>query len=71
MKTPPFKLHRPNSISEAVSIASDLKNNGDSFDWISGGTDLLPNYKWHINTKKHVISLANIDEMNEVIEECN
>ena len=63
MKTPPFKFHRPKSIEEAVNIASELKNSGDSFDWISGGTDLLPNYKWHINTKKHVISLANIDEM--------
>ena len=63
MKTPPFKFHRPKSIDEAVNIASELKNSGDSFDWISGGTDLLPNYKWHINTKKHVISLANIDEI--------
>ena len=63
MKTPPFKFHRPKSIDEALTIASELKNQGDSFDWISGGTDLLPNYKWHINPKKHVISLANIDEM--------
>ena len=63
MKTPPFKFHRPKSIDEALRIASELKNQGDSFDWISGGTDLLPNYKWHINPKKHVISLANINEM--------
>ena len=63
MKTPPFKFHRPKSIEEAVSIASELKNNQETFDWVSGGTDLLPNYKWHINPKKHVISLANITEM--------
>ena len=56
MKTPPFKFHRPKSIAEAVNIACELKNSGDSVEWISGGTDLLPNYKWHINTKKHVIS---------------
>ena len=63
MKTPPFKFHRPKYIEEAVSIASELKNNQETFDWVSGGTDLLPNYKWHINPKKHVISLANITEM--------
>lgn len=63
MKTPPFNLHRPNSIQEAISIASKLNDSNQQFDWISGGTDLLPNYKWHINPKKHVISLANIDEM--------
>lgn len=33
---------------------------GEAFDWVAGGTDLLPNYKWHINPKPHVISLAKI-----------
>ena len=33
---------------------------GEGFDWVAGGTDLVPNYKWHINTKPHVISLAKI-----------
>ena len=66
MKTPPFKLHRPNSIQDAVNIASKLNSKGEEFDWVSGGTDLLPNYKWHINTKNHVISLANIGEMKRL-----
>jgi 4-hydroxybenzoyl-CoA reductase subunit beta len=63
MKTPPFKLYRPDSISEAVSIASKLISENKEFDWIAGGTDLLPNYKWHINSKNQVISLGNISEM--------
>ena len=44
MKTPPFNLHRPNSIQEAISIASELNDSNQQFDWVSGGTDLLPNY---------------------------
>ena len=63
MKTPPFRLHRPTTIEEAVSLAADLENRNQGFDWVSGGTDLLANYKWHINTKKDVISLSGIDEL--------
>jgi CO/xanthine dehydrogenase FAD-binding subunit len=36
------------------------------YDWIAGGTDLLPNYKWHLNVKSNVISLANIDMLSKV-----
>tara|TARA_B100000287_G_scaffold432070_1_gene490599 strand:+ start:462 stop:1406 length:945 start_codon:yes stop_codon:yes gene_type:complete len=71
MLMPPFELHRPTSVEEACNIAGDLLSQGIEFDWIAGGTDLIPNYKWHINTKPHVISLAGITEatsisMNEI-----
>ncbi|MEC8399535.1 MAG: FAD binding domain-containing protein, partial [Candidatus Thermoplasmatota archaeon] len=39
-----------------------LMKNGEAFDWVAGGTDVLPNYKWRINPKPHVISLAGIEE---------
>ena len=48
---PPFELHQPKSVSEACAIAKELMLAGDEFDWIAGGTDLIPNYKWHINSK--------------------
>ena len=63
MKTPPFRLHRPTTIDEAVTLAADLVKRKQGFDWVSGGTDLLANYKWHINTQPHVISLASIEEL--------
>ena len=50
MLMPPFELHRPTSIDEACKMAADLLGAGKEFDWIAGGTDLIPNYKWHINT---------------------
>ena len=61
MKTPPFQLHMPSTVEEAVKISQEFHSNGELSDWIAGGTDLLPNYKWHINAKPHVISLAKIE----------
>ena len=66
MLMPPFELHIPNSIDEACSIASSLMEAGEDFDWIAGGTDLIPNYKWHINTKPNVISLAKIPGIDTI-----
>ena len=66
MLMPPFELHLPLSIDEACSIASSLMEAGEDFDWIAGGTDLIPNYKWHINTKPNVISLAKISGIDTI-----
>ena len=65
MLMPPFTLHHPESIEEAVETASKLIAQGDDFDWVAGGTDVVPNYKWRINPKPHVISLAKIPEANQ------
>ena len=61
MLTPPFVLHRPTSVEEACTIAAELAAADRPFDWVAGGTDLLPNYKWHLNPKGDVISLAHVD----------
>jgi len=66
MLMPPFILHHPTTIAEATSIASNLIEEGEDFDWVAGGTDVLPNYKWRINPKPHVISLAKIPEANQI-----
>lgn len=61
MLMPPFVLHRPTSVEEACKIAAELAAADRPFDWVAGGTDLLPNYKWHLNPKGDVISLAHVD----------
>jgi 4-hydroxybenzoyl-CoA reductase subunit beta len=66
MRMPPFKLHTPNSLEEALEIAKSIQSEGGDFDWIAGGTDLLPNYKWHLNPKDNVISLAKIDVLTKL-----
>ncbi|HIF46071.1 MAG TPA: hypothetical protein EYQ73_04650 [Candidatus Poseidoniales archaeon] len=66
MLMPPFELYLPVSITAACEKAAELLAGGFEFDWIAGGTDLIPNYKWHINSKPHVISLANIDGLDSI-----
>jgi 4-hydroxybenzoyl-CoA reductase subunit beta len=68
MKMPPFKVLSPKSLDEALLMSQELSDSGEDFDWIAGGTDLLPNYKWHINVKSHVISLSSIPELRELSE---
>jgi 4-hydroxybenzoyl-CoA reductase subunit beta len=66
MLMPPFELHHPQSVEDACVIAAGLLEAGEEFDWVAGGTDLIPNYKWHINTKPHVISLAKIAGIDSI-----
>ncbi|MEC7720928.1 MAG: FAD binding domain-containing protein [Candidatus Thermoplasmatota archaeon] len=66
MRMPPFNLHTPETLEEAISLSRELGEADEEFDWIAGGTDLLPNYKWHLNVKPHVISLAKISELSEL-----
>ncbi|MBS71854.1 MAG: hypothetical protein CMO20_02725 [Thermoplasmata archaeon] len=68
MRTPPYVLHSPTSLDEALEIVNQLLQADEEFDWVAGGTDLLPNYKWHLNAKGHVISLAKINELSTLSE---
>ena len=63
---PPFKLHTPSSLDEAFEIVNILREQNLDYDWVAGGTDLIPNYKWHINTKSNVISLSKIEELHKI-----
>jgi 4-hydroxybenzoyl-CoA reductase subunit beta len=65
MILPSFRLHRPVSIDEALAIAGDCEND---FDYIGGGTDLLPNYKNRLNPRRNVIALWRVPELNAVGE---
>lgn len=63
MILPAFKYHQPKTVNEAVAMAQAC--DGD-FDFISGGTDLLPNYKMRLNAHGNVISLSGIAELQEI-----
>jgi 4-hydroxybenzoyl-CoA reductase subunit beta len=60
MHLDPFELHRPTSLEATVRLASELAGR---FDYLAGGTDLLPNYKMHINLKPHLIALDGVPEL--------
>ncbi|MGA7923814.1 MAG: FAD binding domain-containing protein, partial [Thermoplasmata archaeon] len=60
MHLDPFELHRPTTVEEAVALA---RRHAGAVDFLAGGTDLLPNYKMHLNLRPHVISLDGIPEL--------
>ncbi len=60
MHLDPFELHRPTSVEETVRLAGSLAGR---FDYLAGGTDLLPNYKMHINLKPHLVALEDVAEL--------
>jgi 4-hydroxybenzoyl-CoA reductase subunit beta len=60
---PRFTFHRPRTLDEALRAVSD---SGGDFDWIGGGTDLLPNYKNRLNARPHVISVNRIAGLDAV-----
>lgn len=62
MLLPPFQLLEPTSVKEAVEFRQRFPES----DWLAGGTDLLPNYKWQLNPRPHVISLHRIDELRSL-----
>lgn len=60
MHLDPFELHRPLSVEETVRLAREL---APGFDYLAGGTDLLPNYKMHLNVRPHLIALDQVREL--------
>jgi len=60
MHLDPFELHRPTSLEATVGLARSLAGR---FNYLAGGTDLLPNYKMHINLRDHLIALDRIPEL--------
>jgi 4-hydroxybenzoyl-CoA reductase subunit beta len=60
MHLDPFELHRPTSVEETIGLAREFAGH---FDYLAGGTDLLPNYKMHINLRPHLVALEDIPEL--------
>jgi len=57
LRTPPFEVHLPHTVEEAVTLRSSLPNS----QYIAGGTDLLVNLKHHLHEPAHLVSLAKVD----------
>ncbi len=66
MHLDPFELHRPTTVEETVRLAGELAGR---FDYLAGGTDLLPNYKMHLNLRPHLIALDRVAELSARTDE--
>lgn len=63
MHLDPFELHRPATVEEALRLRHD---HADLSDYLAGGTDLLPNYKMHLNVRPHLIALGRVAELDGI-----
>jgi 4-hydroxybenzoyl-CoA reductase subunit beta len=66
MHLDPFELHRPTTVEEAVAC---YRTHAGDVDYVAGGTDLLPNYKMHLNLRRHLISLDGVPELDGIAVE--
>jgi carbon-monoxide dehydrogenase medium subunit len=64
MLLPKFEYHEPSTLEEALHLMSDLGGNARV---LAGGTDLLVRMKLKIDRPTHVISLARVPGMDEII----
>ncbi|MGD0718640.1 MAG: FAD binding domain-containing protein [Thermoplasmata archaeon] len=63
MHLDPFQLHQPATIEEALRARTEHAGGSEYF---AGGTDLLPNYKMHLNVQPHLIALGKIPELDGI-----
>ncbi|MCA8940666.1 MAG: FAD binding domain-containing protein [Planctomycetes bacterium] len=64
MLLPQFELSLPKSVDEAIALMA--KFGPENADWLAGGSDLLCNYKWGLNTKPNVIGLGEVQELKSI-----
>ncbi len=64
MLLPKFEYHEPSTLQEALKLLSDLGGNAKL---LAGGTDLLVRMKRKIDKPSHVISLARIPGLDEIV----
>jgi carbon-monoxide dehydrogenase medium subunit len=64
MLLPGFEYHEPSTLEEALKLLHELGGNARV---LAGGTDLLVKMKQKIEKPKHVISVARIPGLNEIV----
>lgn len=60
---PPFELHAPRTVQEALEL---LDRFGPDAMIIAGGTDLLPNMKQGLRCPRHLVSLGDVGELTGI-----
>lgn len=66
MILPTFELYQPTSLTDLASLCARLQEQGEAYDFMSGGTDVLPNYKNRLNARAHLISLSKIEGLDRI-----
>ncbi len=61
-----LQYHRPASVEEAMARAGELDEQGLSFAWLAGGSDLVPRIKQHHDEVQALIALGGIGAMRGI-----
>ena len=63
MRLPPFEMHKPDSLDEAVSLLEGL---GDTAALYCGGTELLLVMRMGLTDLDHLVDLKGIDGLRSI-----
>lgn len=63
---PPFALERPTSVAHALRAHARVRDAGQSVQWVSGGTDLLPSMKYGLFAPHTLVSTAFIPDFTRI-----
>lgn len=66
LRLPPFRYHRPGSISDAVELMGEYSREAM---FVAGGTDLVPNMKHRLFEPSHLIALKGVAELKGIRED--
>ena len=58
-----YLFERPRTLEQAVRLAAD---DPESFMFIAGGTDLMPNMKHQLFTPRRLIALKQVSELHGI-----
>ena len=64
---PEFKLHRPETIADAVALRSSVEN----AKFLAGGTDMVVNIRRGIEAPDALIDLTAVAEMKSIVEDAD
>jgi len=63
LRLPPYRYHRPETTSEAVSLKVE---HAEDAMYVAGGTDLIPNMKHRLFEPGHLIALRGVRELGGI-----
>ncbi len=65
MQLPQFEYVRPQSLAEGLAL---LAEHGNKAGIMSGGTDMLMNMKFLLETPEYLVSLNGLEELKQIEE---
>jgi xanthine dehydrogenase iron-sulfur cluster and FAD-binding subunit A len=66
VKPAPFRLHRPETIAEAVELLTSLRVDGTDVALLAGGQSLVPLLNFRLARPEHLVDLGGVSELSSI-----